>query len=68
VIGIDLAAARRTPTGWALLEDKAIRTNLFYTDNEILENTAGNHPTLIAIDAPLSLSKKGGFLESLTKK
>ena len=68
VIGIDLAGLSRNPTGWALLKDKTVKTRLLYTDNEILENTVRNHPTLIAIDAPLSLPKKGGFFRKTDKE
>jgi predicted nuclease with RNAse H fold len=59
VIGIDLAASSRKPSGWALLKGNAIETSLVYTDSEILENIVRNHPALIAIDAPLSLPEKG---------
>jgi hypothetical protein len=62
VIGIDLAASSRTPSGWALLKGNAVETLLVYTDSEILENIVRNKPALIAIDAPLSLPEKGrGF-------
>jgi predicted nuclease with RNAse H fold len=59
VIGIDLAASSRKPSGWALLKGNAIETSLVYTDSEILENIVRNKPALIAIDAPLSLPEKG---------
>jgi predicted nuclease with RNAse H fold len=59
VIGIDLAASSRNPSGWALLKGNAIETSLVYTDSEILENIVRNKPALIAIDAPLSLPEKG---------
>jgi predicted nuclease with RNAse H fold len=68
VIGIDLAGSSRNPTGWALLKGKAVKTRLLYTDKEILENTVRNHPALIAIDAPLSLPKKGGFFRKTDKE
>jgi predicted nuclease with RNAse H fold len=68
VIGIDLAGSSRNPTGWALLKGKAVKTFLLYTDSEILENTTRNHPTLIAIDAPLSLPKKGEFFRKTDKE
>jgi predicted nuclease with RNAse H fold len=58
VIGIDLAGLSTNPTGWALLKGKTVKTCLLHTDKEILENTVRNKPTLIAIDAPLSLPKK----------
>jgi predicted nuclease with RNAse H fold len=59
VIGIDLAGSSRKPSGWALLKGKCVKAFLLYTDSEILENIVRNHPALIAIDAPLSLPKKG---------
>ncbi len=58
-IGIDLAGLSKNPTGLALLKDKAVETSLIYTDKEILETITKNAPLLIAIDAPLSLPKKG---------
>jgi predicted nuclease with RNAse H fold len=57
-IGIDLAGMSKNPTGWALLEGKTMKTSLIYTDKEILEIITRNQPSLIAIDAPLSLPRK----------
>jgi len=68
VIGIDLAASNRNPTGWARLKNKTVKTRLRYTDKEIIENTLQNHPALIAIDAPLSLPKKGEFFRKTDKE
>ena len=68
VIGIDLSASSKNPTGWAILKNQNVRTNLFYTDNEILEKTVQNHPALIAIDAPLSLPKNGEFFRKTDKE
>lgn len=68
VIGIDLAGTSKNPTGWALLKGKTVETCLFYTDSEILENTARNAPALVAIDAPLSLPKKGEFLRKADRE
>jgi len=36
VIGIDLAASIRNPSGWALLKGNTVKTSLVYTDSEIL--------------------------------
>jgi predicted nuclease with RNAse H fold len=58
-IGIDLAGLSKNPTGWAVLKGNTVRTSVIYTDSEILENITRNTPSLIAIDAPLSLPKKG---------
>ena len=59
IIGIDLAGLSKYPTGWALLKGTAVKTSLIYTDSEILENITRNIPSLIVIDAPLSLPKRG---------
>lgn len=58
-IGIDLAGLSKYPTGWALLKGNVVRAKLIYTNREILESITRNAPSLIAIDAPLSLPKKG---------
>jgi predicted nuclease with RNAse H fold len=58
-IGIDLAGLSKNPTGFALLKGKTVETSLIYTDKEILESIIKNAPSLIAVDAPLSLPKKG---------
>ncbi|MCX8154161.1 MAG: DUF429 domain-containing protein [Candidatus Bathyarchaeota archaeon] len=68
VIGIDLAASSKNPTGWALLRGKTLRTALIYTDSEILENIVMNNPALIAIDAPLHLPKKANFFRNADKE
>jgi predicted nuclease with RNAse H fold len=68
VIGIDLAASSRNPSGWALLKGNVVKTSLVYTDSEILENIVKNHPALIAIDAPLSLPKKGEFFRKADRE
>jgi len=61
IIGIDLAGKPENPTGWALWKNKAVKTSLIYTDNEILEGIARNKPAIIAIDAPLCLPKRGNL-------
>lgn len=68
VIGIDLAASNKNPTGWAILKNKNVKTQLLYTDNEILENTLQNQPEIVAIDAPLSLPKNGEFFRKTDKE
>jgi predicted nuclease with RNAse H fold len=68
VIGIDVAGSSKKPTGWALLKGIVAKTLLLYADNNILENTLRNQPVLIAIDAPLSLPKKGEFFRKADKE
>ncbi len=59
IIGIDLAGKPKNPTGWALWKNKKVETSLMHTNKEILEGIAHSDPTIIAIDAPFSLPKKG---------
>ncbi|MGQ9507446.1 MAG: DUF429 domain-containing protein [Candidatus Bathycorpusculaceae bacterium] len=59
IIGIDLAGSPKNPTGWALWKNTVVKTSLVYTDKEILEGILSNNPSIIAIDAPLRLPKKG---------
>jgi predicted nuclease with RNAse H fold len=61
VIGIDLAADERNPSGWALWKGKHVQTCHLYQNGEIIEHTVKWHPTLIAIDAPLNLPKNGAM-------
>lgn len=58
-IGIDLAAKPKNPTGWALWKNKKAETSLIHTNKDILEGITHSAPTIIAIDAPFSLPKKG---------
>jgi len=57
IIGIDLAATPKNPTGWALWKKKVVSTRHIYRDDEILTFIKNYAPTLVAIDAPLSLPK-----------
>lgn len=59
IIGIDLAGKPENPTGWAVWKDKKVETSLIYTNDDILKSITQAKPTIIAIDAPFSLPKKG---------
>jgi len=59
IIGIDLAGKPKNPTGWGLWKNKKVETSLIHTNKEILDDVAHSDPTIIAIDAPFSLPKKG---------
>jgi len=59
IIGLDLAGVATNPSGWALMKNKAISTRQLHHDEEILKSSTDCRPHLIAIDAPLSLPKKG---------
>ncbi len=56
IVGIDLAGDEKRPTGIALL-GPTLRARLLFTDEEILRACEGAE--LVAIDAPLSLPRKG---------
>jgi hypothetical protein len=58
-LGIDLAGKQRNPTGWATLTKGAIKAGEIYTDKEIIDLVRREAPVLTALDAPLSLPKKG---------
>ncbi len=59
IIGIDLAGKPENPTGWALWENKKVKTNLVYTDRKVLEGITRKKPEIVAIDAPFNLPKSG---------
>ena len=61
IIGIDLAGVEKNPTGWALWKNKVVSTCHLYENQEILEHLTKFEPTVIAIDAPVSLPKKGAM-------
>ncbi len=55
VVGLDLAGSENRPTGLCFLRDRKIITKLVYRDEEILEEIVSFNPSVVAIDAPLSL-------------
>lgn len=59
IIGIDLAGTPKNPTGWTLWKHKTISACHLYNNKEIIKNSTTQQPTIIAIDAPLSLPTKG---------
>ena len=59
IVGIDLAGVSKNPTGWTLWRNKAVSACHLYSNNEIIRESVTPKPTIIAIDAPLSLPKKG---------
>ena len=61
IIGIDLAATETNPTRWALWRNKAISTCYLHENKQILDHSLTLKPTLVAIDAPLSLPMKGSL-------
>lgn len=61
IIGIDLAGRATNPSGFAVLSDHRVDVRLIHPDEEIIELCAREHPDLVAIDAPLSLPKRGNL-------
>ncbi|RLG50185.1 MAG: DUF429 domain-containing protein [Thermoproteota archaeon] len=55
VVGLDLAGSENRPTGLCFLRNRKVITKLAYGDGEILEEIVSFNPSVVAIDAPLSL-------------
>ncbi|KXA94618.1 hypothetical protein AKJ65_03940 [candidate division MSBL1 archaeon SCGC-AAA259E19] len=63
-LGIDLAGKSENPSGVAVQEGRHIKTEISKTDEEIIDVCRSQNPKVIAIDAPLSLPKKGNLREA----
>lgn len=57
MVGIDLAGSPKRPTGLCVLRDLTAETRVAFSDDDILNFVQETRPTLIPIDAPLSLPK-----------
>ncbi|MDH5740520.1 MAG: DUF429 domain-containing protein [Nitrospira sp.] len=57
VVGIDLAGSPRRATGLCVLHDLTAETHVVFSNDDILDFVREARPTLIPIDAPLSLPK-----------
>jgi uncharacterized protein len=55
VVGVDLAGSLKRPTGVCVLRDLTAETCVAFSDDEILDFVKEFRPTLVPIDAPLSL-------------
>lgn len=55
VVGIDLRATEKRPTGWALLSSATTETRLLKSDEEIILETLRQNPHIISIDSPLGI-------------
>jgi len=64
LVGIDLAGKPERPSGWALLRGRTVTVKELYADGEILFETFGAKPALVAIDAPLTLPERGALREA----
>jgi uncharacterized protein len=57
ILGIDLAGKRENPSGVAILDGNKLKLCTLYTDNELYDLIDELKPSVIVIDAPLSLPK-----------
>jgi uncharacterized protein len=57
VVGIDLAGSLKRPTGLCVLRDLIAETHVVFSDDDIINFVKEAQPTLVPIDAPLSLPK-----------
>ncbi len=55
IVGVDLAGSPRRPTGICILRGLKAQTSVAYADEEILHIIEQVQPSLVPIDAPLSL-------------
>ena len=64
VVGIDLAGSERRNTGFCVMDPHIrCRTVVLHTDQEVLRLTSEARPSVVSIDAPLSLPKGRESLE-----
>jgi len=57
VVGIDLTGSESRHSGWAALHGRDVLTARIATDAELMERTLAEHPSLVSIDAPLTLPR-----------
>jgi predicted nuclease with RNAse H fold len=60
-IGIDLAGCPTNPSGFAILSGRTFKTQLVYSDRQIIDLCTRERPAAVAIDAPLSLPARGNL-------
>lgn len=71
IVGIDLAGKEKNPTGFCVLttnEKDSAEVTLVYTDEEIIRNVEIAKPTIICIDAPLSMPRKGEYFRKCDRE
>ena len=55
IVGLDLAGVETRPTGFCQLVNMNVKTSLLYDDKTIIETIKQANPSVVGIDAPLSL-------------
>lgn len=63
ILGIDLSAKEKNPTGICILNQASFKFTTVYSNEDIYELIVTQSPSLIVIDAPLSLPKGRCCLE-----
>ncbi|OYT58239.1 hypothetical protein B6U71_04870 [Euryarchaeota archaeon ex4484_178] len=58
IAGIDLAAKEKNPTGIALMDGRRVKCLTLYTNLQIFSQIIEFQPSIVAIDAPLTLNVK----------
>jgi len=61
IIGIDLAGCPTNPSGFALLSGRTFKTQLVYSDRQMIDLCTKERPAIVSIDAPLSLPERGNL-------
>jgi len=61
IIGIDLAGRPTNPSGFALLSGRTFKTQLVYSDKQMIDLCTQERPAIVSIDAPLSLPARGNL-------
>ncbi len=65
VVGIDLAGSENRPTGFCVINENLVaKTSIVYKDHEIIKLVKNVTPSVVAIDAPLSLPRGRTSLET----
>jgi uncharacterized protein len=67
ILGIDLAGKEENPSGLCILDDLKFEYLTNYTNQEIIDTVTNTKPSIIVIDAPLSLPKGRCCLEKECK-
>ncbi len=55
IVGIDLTGSEAKPSGWCLLRGAVADTEMVATDEEMVARIGAVAPTVVSIDAPLSM-------------
>jgi len=66
IIGLDLAGVESRPSGFCVLDGMRAEAFVVYTDEKIIQRIEEVKPSLIAIDAPLSLPPGRKTIEERT--